>query len=186
MSEAGGIFNGSAYAASGTVAGVVTAVDDTPATTLETVGLTYTYYAGTSASGTPLSGVPNTAGTYTVVVTFAGSSDYQSASASITFTIGQATPTLNVTDAGGAFNGQAFPATALMAGIVAGVDDTPAASLEGVAPTLDYQQLDANNQVMADLGSSAPTFSGVYQVIALFGGSTDYGSVGSSTTFTIT
>ena len=72
VSDAGGSFNGTAFAANGTVAGVVTGVDDTPASTLETVGLTYTYYAGSSASGTPLTAVPSDAGTFTVIANFAG------------------------------------------------------------------------------------------------------------------
>ena len=38
-----------------------------------------------------------------------------------------------VTDAGGTYNGMPFPATATVA-----VDNTPAASLEGVSPTLTY------------------------------------------------
>ena len=72
VSDAGGTFNGSAYAASGTVAGVVTGVDDTPASTLETVGITYSYYAGSSASATPLTAVPGNGGTFTVRANFAG------------------------------------------------------------------------------------------------------------------
>ena len=46
-----------------------------------------TYYSGTSATGTALSGAPTTAGTYTVLASFAGSTDYTSGSASTTFTI---------------------------------------------------------------------------------------------------
>ncbi len=60
-----------------------------------------------------------------VSASFAGSADYSSASASTTFSIGQATPTLTVTDAGGTYNGQAFSAVVQIAGVVAGVDDTP-------------------------------------------------------------
>jgi hypothetical protein len=55
-----------------------------------------TYYTGNAATGTPLSGAPSLAGTYTVVANFAGSTDYTTAaSAPATFTIspanGQAT-----------------------------------------------------------------------------------------------
>lgn len=53
-------------------------------------------------------------------------------------TVNKATPTVSVSDAGGTYNGMAFPATATVAGVVAGVDDTPAASLEGVSLTLTY------------------------------------------------
>jgi hypothetical protein len=55
-----------------------------------------------------------------------------------TFTISQATPTIQISDAGGAFNGQPFAATATVAGAVAGMDDTRGPSLEGVGLTLDY------------------------------------------------
>src|SRR5581483_7899939 len=37
---------------------------------------TITYYAGSSATGTPLAGAPTAAGTYTAVASFAGSHDY--------------------------------------------------------------------------------------------------------------
>ena len=68
---------------------------------LEGVTPTLTYYSGTSATGTALSGAPTTVGTYTVLASFAGSTDYTSGTASTTFTIGQATPTVSVTDIGG-------------------------------------------------------------------------------------
>src|SRR5439155_25639455 len=50
---------------------------------------TDTYYTGSTESGTPLSGAPSNAGTYTAVAAFAGSADYTSASAQTTFTISQ-------------------------------------------------------------------------------------------------
>jgi hypothetical protein len=43
--------------------------------------------AGTRASGTPLSGAPTDPGTYKVVASFPGSTDYSAALATITFTI---------------------------------------------------------------------------------------------------
>ena len=45
---------------------------------------------GHSATGTALSGAPSAVGTYTVLASFAGSTDYTSAAASTTFTIGPA------------------------------------------------------------------------------------------------
>ena len=73
-----------------------------------------TYYAGSSATGSPLSGAPITAGTYTVVASFGGSADYRSAASSnFTFTIAQATPTVTVSDSGGVSDGTTtFPAIA--------------------------------------------------------------------------
>jgi hypothetical protein len=84
VTDAGGTYTGSPFAASGTVNG---------SATLETVGLTYAYYAGSTATGTPLSGAPTAVGTYTAVAAFAGSTDYTTASATTTFTIAAAAPT---------------------------------------------------------------------------------------------
>jgi len=70
-------------------------------------------------------------------------------------------------------------------GVVSGVDDTPASSLEGVTPTLDYELLDANGNVLADLGSQAPSAVSNYLVTASFAGSTDYTSASQSASFSI-
>jgi len=60
----------------------------TPASSLEGVGITLQYYAGTSATGGDWStAAPKAAGTYTVLATFQGSTDYGIATASQTFTI---------------------------------------------------------------------------------------------------
>ena len=63
---------------------------------------TLTYYAGSTAAGTPLAGAPTAVGTYTVVANFPGSADYDAAaSAPVTFAITTAgTPAVTVTDAG--------------------------------------------------------------------------------------
>lgn len=87
VSDAGGTSNGMAFPATATVAGV----DNTPAASLEGVSPTLTYYAGSTASGTPLSGAPSAAGTYTVMANFAGSADYTSASDMTTFVINEKT-----------------------------------------------------------------------------------------------
>ena len=53
-----------------------------------TGGITYTYYSGSTATGTPLSSSPITAGTYTVVASYGGNSNYAAATSSpVTFTI---------------------------------------------------------------------------------------------------
>ena len=75
-------YNGLAHPATGTVTGVV--INDTR----ENLGApTFTYYAGTNTSGTPLAGAPVDAGTYTVVASFAGNNNYNSASNTATITI---------------------------------------------------------------------------------------------------
>ena len=81
------MYNGGAYAdAVALVAGTMTGVDTAPAGTLEGTGLTLTYYVGSSTSGTLLTSPPTLAGTYTVVASFAGSTDYVSATSSaVTF-----------------------------------------------------------------------------------------------------
>ena len=50
---------------------------------LENVALTLAYYAGSAPSGTALSAAPSTAGTYTVVASFAGSTNYSARGQSI-------------------------------------------------------------------------------------------------------
>jgi hypothetical protein len=204
VSDASKPYNGNAFSAADSVAGVVAGVDSTPASTLEGVAPTLTYYQGTystlAALNTALAGgllgsstAPSAAGSYTVVASFAGSTDYTSGQAIATFTIGQAAPTVSVSDAGGTFNGKSFSATDSVAGVVVGVDNTAASTLEGVAPTLTYYQgtyttLAALNTALASglTGSStAPTQAGSYTVVASFAGSTDYTSGQAIATFTI-
>ena len=107
--DAGGIYSTSTYPASATVAGVGT--QSTAALTLETVGTTFTYYAGDTATGTPLSGAPTTVGTYTVLASFAGSADYAAASNSKTFNITKATASVTVTPYSVTYDGTAHTAT---------------------------------------------------------------------------
>ena len=72
VSDAGGTYSGSGFPATGLVNG---------GATLESVGTTLAYYAGTTATGTSSSTAPSAAGTYTVVASFPGSTNYTSASA---------------------------------------------------------------------------------------------------------
>ncbi len=113
VSDPSGVYDGSAFAATATVYGVGGA----PSSSLETVTPTLTYYSGGTATGTPLNAAPSTVGTYTVVASFPGSADYTAAtSQSVTFTIAQATPTVNVSDPSGSYDGSAFAATATVTG----------------------------------------------------------------------
>ena len=163
VTDAGGTYTGSPFAATATVAGV----NGTPGSTLEGVGLTFTYYVGSTATGTPLAGAPTSNGTYTVVAAFAGSSDYSSGSAQTTFTIGQATPKVAVTDAGGTYNGKPYPAT----GTVAGVSGVRARRWKAVGLTFTYY---AGSTASGTPLAGAPTNAGTYTVVASFAGSTDY------------
>ena len=71
----------------------MTGVGGTPSPSLEGVTPSLTYFAGTAASGTPLAAAPSVAGTYTVLASFGGSSDYKAAGATATFAITQAAVT---------------------------------------------------------------------------------------------
>ena len=96
--------------------------------------------------------LPRSSGSYLVVASFAGSTDYNPTSASVSFAIAPASPTVTVTDAGGVYDGKAFAAKATVAGVSGGA----AARLQGVKPTLTYYSL-ANGTMT--LLASAPTSS---------------------------
>ena len=70
--DAGGTYDGQAFGADATVAGV----GGGSGPSLEGVSLAVSYYAGTTAGGTPMAGAPTAAGTYTVLASFPGSTDY--------------------------------------------------------------------------------------------------------------
>jgi hypothetical protein len=83
VSDAGGTYNGNPFPVTASAVGVDGA---TVAGTFS-----YTYYAGSSPSGTPLAAAPTNAGTYTVVATFTSSDpNYSNGSAQTTFTINPA------------------------------------------------------------------------------------------------
>jgi large repetitive protein len=131
------------------------------------------YYSGTAATGTALSGTPTTVGTYVALASFAGSTDYVSAAASATFSITKATPTITVTDSGGAYTGSPYAATVKVNG---------GSSLEGVAPTLIYY---AGVAATGTALSGVPSTVGTYTVLGSFAGSADYKNSSASITFTI-
>jgi len=119
VSDAGGTYTSSPYAATATVAGV----SGTPAGSLEGVTPTLLYYVGATASGNGASTAPSLPGTYTVVASFTGSTDYSLASASKTFTIIPSGTTTTVsTSSGTIFYGQSDTFTATVkAGSIAAV-----------------------------------------------------------------
>jgi streptogramin lyase len=140
--------------------------------------LTYTYYAGSSVSGTGSPIPPTEAGTYTVVASFTSSDPHYSnaQSSPVTFTIAPATPTVIARDAGGTYNGQPFPASAT----ATGVDGT------GVNGSFSYLYYPGTS-VTGSGSSTAPSDVGTYTVVATFT-STDpnYGNAQSSpVTFTV-
>ncbi len=99
VSAPGGVYDGTPFPASVTIDGIT----NSPVTALEGVTPILTYYVGSSTSGMSLgSTAPTDAGTYTVVASFAGSTDYASTRPSPeTFTIGRGSATITLTPSGG-------------------------------------------------------------------------------------
>ncbi len=94
------VYNGSPDAATATI----TDANGNTGSTLEGVGLQLTYYTGTTVSGTGTTTAPTAAGTYTVVASFPGSTDYTSASDQATFTISPPSITVPLQQALSAFD----------------------------------------------------------------------------------
>ena len=89
VSNPGGTYTGSAFAASALVMGLTGAA----ATSLEGVPLSLTYYVGSGTSGTSLGSMaPVVPATYTAVARFAGSADYSPMQSAVTFKINAGTP----------------------------------------------------------------------------------------------
>src|SRR5262249_40361638 len=109
--DAGGTYNGNAFPASATATGVGGAA--------VSGSFAFAYYVGSTASGTPSATAPTQAGTYRVGGSFTGSNaNYADAqSAAVTFTIAKAAPSVTATDAGGTYNGSAYPASATATGV---------------------------------------------------------------------
>ena len=108
VADAGGTYDGNPFPASAAATGAGgSSVSGT---------FSFTYYVGSTVSGTGTSAAPVNAGTYTAVSFFTSAdpnyADVQTAP--VTFTINSAglvTPTLTVSDAGGTFNDASFPAS---------------------------------------------------------------------------
>ena len=188
VDDPGGTFGGTIPGATDGIA----SVGGTTGSSLEGIGLTLNYYAGTYTNAAQVAGLipvdPTRAGAYTAVASFAGSPDYSSAAAVVGFLIAQATPAVAVSDAGGTFDGSADPAAATVAGVVAGVDATPAAVLEGVAPVLSYYAGSyASPSQLAGVAPMAgvPDQAGTYTVLASFLGSVDYDAAATVAGFSI-
>ncbi len=184
VQRADGVYAGQSFVATALVAGVVAGVDTTPAASLEGVSPTVTYFVGPTATGGGSAVPPSAPGTYTVVASFAGSANYAAVqSAPVTFVIAKAVPTLTLQASGGTYNGVPFRATALLTGVVSGVDDLPASSLEGVLPTVSYY---VGSSVTGPGSHDPPAEAGTYTVAASFPGSLDYVAVdGQPVTFSI-
>ena len=111
--------------------------------------------------------------TLSVTFTPRDATDYSTAVAITTIDVDKATPSLNVKDPGGHFDGSPFPASITIAG--SGNENAPALSLEDITPTLTYY-----NSSGATLGSTPPTAAGTYSVVAVFPGNSNYSAVQSA------
>ena len=172
-----------------TATATVAGIGGTAVSKLEGVTPSLAYYSGTYTSTrvnglTSSSTAPSAAGSYTVLATFAGSTDYASASGLANFTIAQATPSVTVTDPGGTYDGTASTATAT----VAGIGGTAVSKLEGVTPSLAYYSGTYTSTAQLNgltSSSTAPSAAGPYTVLATFAGSTDYTAASDLADFTI-
>jgi sugar lactone lactonase YvrE len=181
-SAASGFYTGAPFSATAQVAGVVAGIDSNPAPSLEGIAPSITYYQGAFGAGAPLAGAPTEPGTYSAIALFNGSANYlaaQSAPAAFTIaTAGMLAPTLTLTASGGTYNG-----AAVAAGVtIAGADNIPGDSLEGIRPTVTYYRGSVANGLGTDI---APTAAGSYTVVATFAGSPGYFAAQASATFTI-
>ena len=137
-------------------------------------------FAYTTAAGTYLDA--GASRTLSATFTPQDSVDYAVINPTTKITVLQATPTLALSDPGGVFNGSAYPASVSITG--SGESNSPAASLGGVKPTLNYY--DGSNTSGTSLGGTAPAAVGTYTVEAAYAGSADYVGVRSApVTFTI-
>jgi Bacterial Ig-like domain (group 3)/Right handed beta helix region len=186
VADAGGTYNGTAFAATDSVKGL----SGTAGSTLEGKSLVVDYYSGTYSTASqlaglaPLSAAPSEAGPFTAAANFPGSTDYANTTQLVNFTIAQATPTVTVTDAGGTYNGAPFTATVT----VTGISGTAAASLENITPALAYYSgsYSSPSQLTGLTSLSiVPTQAGLYTVLASFPGSTDYSSASNLAEFAV-
>jgi hypothetical protein len=171
VSWAGWTFDRTAHPAGGSVAGV-----GSPAANLGAPG-SFSYYGGSNATGTPLSGAPKDAGTYTVVAHFAGNGNYTAAdSAEKTVTVAKADASVSITWADPQiYNGSPHAAGSSVSGV-----GSPAEDLGSAALTY-YAGSTASGAPLA----GAPVAAGTYTVNTSFSGNGNYNPVSATKTITI-
>ena len=85
---------------------------------------------------------------------------------SATVDVAKATPAVSVTDAGGTYNGSAFPATATVAGVVAWRGHNAGRQPRSAFPTLTYYS--GSNSATGTGTATVPSVRGTYTVVASF------------------
>lgn len=127
----------------------------------------------TSATSLTYTGDQIDAGTYYVTAHYAGDANHlPSDGAAVAIVIDKASSTTTASDAGGTYDGSAFPDTSAVTG---------AGGLSTVADSLDYHNTDTST----DLGSTAPIDAGHYTVIATYNGNANHTGSSSAVSFTI-
>jgi hypothetical protein len=137
---------------------------------LEGISPVLTYYAGSTATGPPLSGPPTAVGTYTVVASFPGSADYSTASSPpVTFSIlaPAATVTLS-SSAGSTVFGESLTLTASVSlgGPGTGAPTGAVTFYDGAA-ALASVPLDPSGRAILTLSNLG---LGVYSITAIYPG----------------
>ena len=137
-----------------------------------------TYYPGSDTTGTALAGAPTNAGTYTVLASFAGNTNYEGDTDTTTIVINKAVATVAVTWASPqTYNGSTHPATAVVNGVGGDTNLSPAATLEYFAGA---------TAGAAGTGLvTAPTNAGTWTVRASFAGNGNYNSTSDTKTIVI-
>ncbi len=179
VSAPGGPFDGSPFAASVTIAG--TGNQATPAASLEDVAPVLTYYDGSDTSGTQLGSTPPVQpGTYTVVASFPGSTDYtpiQSSPATFHITASATGISLDLSSGSTVF-GQAVT---MVASIAFGTA-TPGGSVTFYEGTTPLGTVAVDGSGSATLATTALAV-GSHSITAAYGGDLDVpsGMSGAST-----
>jgi large repetitive protein len=156
----GWTYDGTAHAAAGGVTGV-----GSPAASLGNPD-TFTYYTGSTVTGTALAEAPTNAGTYTVVAHVNATTNYTAAdSTANTVTVAKATPVVSVTWNNWTFDGDPHPATGSVSGV-----GSPAENLGAPTSFTYYSGTTATGTPLA----GAPTGVGTYTVVGSFAGTGNY------------
>ena len=166
VSDAGGVYTGSPFAASALATGAG-GLNDT-----NSADFTFDY-VNTDTSADLHAVAPTNVGHYSVTATYNGDATHGSSTSSPkTFSITVASSTTTASDSGGAYTGSAFAASALATG-AGGLHDTTAADF-----TFDYVNTDTSPHV--DMGSTAPSDVGHYSVRATYNGDANHSGSTSS------
>lgn len=162
------VYNTNPHPASAVVTGVAGQTNLAPAANL-------VYYAGASVGGTPLSGAPVNAGTYTVQAVFAGNTNYTDTTDQKTITIEKAPPTIVITWLNSTYNTDPNPATVAVDGV---------GGEENLSPAATFAYYAGGDASGTPLGT-APVNAGTYTVKADFAGNDNYKDATATKTITI-